>query len=526
MIKDDSNSTFKQDMFDGVRYYRSKNTNISNRTFYFLTSKTKYKDGEKYDVSYDVEDTYRANNRIANGYLKTLIDQKVNYSLSKPIVVKGADNITNLIDINKIVRKMAKESSKKAAEWAHPYINAKGEFKVINISGPEIIPIYDTSFEQELKQVIRYYAITVQEGTEKKQRYKVELWDDRTVTYYMQDKSDKFYFDTEIDPNPAPHWQEVTIQLGTPIKIEGHGWGKVPFVPLWNNEEHTTDLEPVKAHIDVYDIIESDFANNIEDLQDAVLKLINYGGVTENLGEFINYLKKYKVLPLDENGDAEYMTTEIPIEARSKMLQILEDNIYKFGQGVNIDKVGDGNITNVVIKARYAGLDLKANDTEARITEFIEELFWFANEYLKIKGQQQDDLTKLEITFNRSMIINTNEIIDCVVKSKGIISDRTAISNHPFVTDIDEELALIATDKAANMAILDLDNPISEDGQTAQQEPVSGGTLNGAQVASLMQVVQQVATGIISKSAAIEIITSAFGLTVEKAEKILADAIK
>jgi SPP1 family phage portal protein len=94
----------------------------------------------------------------------------------------------------------------------------------------------------------------------------------------------------------------------------------------------------------------------------------------------------------------------------------------------------------VVIKNRYAGLDLKANDTEARIIDFITDLFWFCNEYLRITGQQQDDLSKLEITFNRSMIINIKETIEGVVASKGVISERTAIKNHPWVSDVDEEL--------------------------------------------------------------------------------------
>jgi SPP1 family phage portal protein len=309
--------------------------------------------------------------------------------------------------------------------------------------------------------------------------------------------------------------------MGRPVKIEGHGWGKVQFVPLWNNDEHTTDLEPVKAHIDVYDIIESDFANNIEDLQDAVIKLINYGGVTENMHEFINYLKKYKVLPLDAEGDAEYMTTEIPVQARESMLQTLRNNIFEFGQGVDVTQTGDGNITNVVIKNRYAGLDLKANDTEARIVEFVKELAWFANEYLRMRGQQQDIIDDINIIFNRSIIINTKEIIDAVVASKGIISERTAISNHPWVTDVDEELLQIQTERGLMSESLNLDIPIEEEKQNAQSS-----TLNGAQVASLMQVIQQVSTGTISKAAAIEIITSAFGLSEEKANKILADAMK
>ena len=78
------------------------------------------------------------------------------------------------------------------------------------------------------------------------------------VTYYIEtEKSDKYELDTSIDPNPAPHFYESAVSMGKVVGVKNHGWGRVPFVPLWNNEEHTTDLEPVKDHIDLYDIIVS-----------------------------------------------------------------------------------------------------------------------------------------------------------------------------------------------------------------------------------------------------------------------------
>ncbi|MEY2669775.1 MAG: hypothetical protein RLZZ577_91 [Bacteroidota bacterium] len=460
LIQTDVASEIKQDMFDGTQYYKSKNVVINARDFSYFSNGMLNKD------------TFRANNKIANGFLKVIIDQKINYSLSKPFIIKGADNCLKLFDVNTLLRKTCKEASKKGVEWVHTYINKNGEFKVINISGQEIIPIYDNSFDAELLQIIRYYTVLLQEGKDTKQRYKVEVWDKEKVTYYMQDSNSKYYLDIEVDPNPMYHWQEVTTQLGELTKIEGHGWGKVPFVPLWNNDEHTNDLEQIKAHIDMYDIIISDFSNNLEDLQDAVIKLKNYSGVTENMGEFLEYLKRYKVLPLDSEGDAEYLTTEIPIEARKEMLSILRDNIFEFGQGVDVNKTGDGNITNVVIRNRYAGLDLKANDTEARIKEFLKEIFWFCNEYLKLTSQQQDDINKFEITFNRSLIINLKETIESVVASKGIISDRTVVANHPWVEDVDKELKEMDTDKEKQMELLGGDD--IDDGGFRQSDGTTG----------------------------------------------------
>jgi HK97 family phage portal protein len=71
-------------------------------------------------------------------------------------------------------------------------------------------------------------------------------------------------------------------------------------------------------------------------------------------------------------------------------------------------------------------------------------------------------------------------------------------------------------------------DPLAGFGGLEDLPPLDGGsgkTLNGAQVQSLITVVQSVKTGVLSKNAAIELITSAFGLSKEKAEKILEDAV-
>jgi SPP1 family phage portal protein len=442
LIDNDVVSELKQNMYYGVQYYKSKNTAILNRVFEYITKDNGIQ-----------EDKYRANNRLPHGFLKTLIDQKVNYCLGKPIILNNADNISKLININKFTKKMCKEASKKAVEWCHVYIDKEGKFKTINISGQEIIPVWDTNFQQELLQVIRYYSIKVQYGESIKDRYKVEIWDKEKVTFYMQDVKGNYYFDQSIDINPASHWTVQNVMLGNVSSEEQYNWGKVPFIPLWNNDEHETDLEPIKAFIDLYDKVNSDFGNNIEDFQEAVLKIVNYSGMSDKLDELIDYLKKYKILLMDEQGDANYLTGDIPIEARKEMLSILKDCIYEFGQGVNPDKLGDGNITNIVIKSRYVRLDLKANDTEDHVSLFLDELFWFCNKYLEISNEEQDNIDEIEKTFNRSTIMNEAEIIKSVGESKGIVSDKTAIKNHPWVNDVEEELKMMDEEKQKSIDV-------------------------------------------------------------------------
>jgi len=429
IIKSDSASQSKINMDDGEKYYCSNNTIIHERNFEYFTN------------GRNIKDEWRSNNKLPHGFLKTLIDQKVNYSFSKPVILTNANNISKVININDFIRDVAKESCKKAIGWLHIFINNNNELDTLVIDSEEIIPIYDSRYQDTLMQVIRYYSFSIVDTNGNKiNRYKVEVWDAKTVTFYEQDIQGNFIFDSLISVNPSYHWNVNNYSLGELVSTEGHSWGRVPFIPLYNNKEALTDLVPIKAFIDCYDITISDFANNIEDFQEAIMKLINYGGMTDRLDEFMEYVKKYKVIPLDENGNVEYMKNDIPFEARDRLKNTLRDSIFEFGQGVDINKVGDGNITNVVILNRYAALDLKANDFEANVTKFLNKVFWFANEYLKFNNKPQDDIKAIEVIYNRSLVINNLEIVDMCMKSKGIISDKTIISNHPWVTNIDEEM--------------------------------------------------------------------------------------
>jgi SPP1 family phage portal protein len=419
-INDDVASSFKVAAYNGIMYYRSKNTAIKTRK------------KENLIIEYD--------HKIANGFLKKIIDQKINYLLGKKFTLDNADNITKILDVSKchkLIKKTAKEAAKKAVEWIHPYIDRLGEFKVTTISGLECIPVYDTEYQEELIQMIRYYKLIVVDKDKKVSRYKVEVWDKEKVTYYMQDSQGFYNLDSSMDINPLYHISINTTLGNKVVSTQFNGWGKVPFIPLWNNEDRINDLEPIKEHIDMYDIVESDFANNLDQMQDSLMMLKNRS--PEDYSEFIKKLKKYKIIEVDEAGDVSFITMNIPVEARNILLTILRDNIFEFGQAVDTRRVADGNTTNVVIKSRYADLDLKCDDFETMVESTMFELFWFVNKYLEIKNLKTDNISEIEITFNRNIIFNTSETVEGFVKQGGTISNKTLLKNHPYVNDVEDE---------------------------------------------------------------------------------------
>lgn len=439
-------SEFKINAYNGIQYYNRKNTYIND-----LINQRNAKNIRN-------SNKWTSNHKCGSGFLKKIIDQKINYLLGKKVIVNNVDNCNSAFDVNNVIKKAAKEASKKGVEWIHTYIDKQGDFKAININGLECIPVWDTEYENELQQMIRYYYMTIVEDGKEYIRYRVELWDKEKTTFYIQDSAGHFNLDLNIPNNPIYHYNFNTILGDSVVDTIGYGWGKVPFIPVWNNDDKTTDLEAIKPDIDLYDIIKSDFANNIDRFQEAILLIKNHAA--QSTEKFITLLKDYGFIEVQEDGDVKWLQLDIPIEARKVFLEIIRDDIFEFGQAVDTRRVADGNTTNVVIKSRYADLDLKCDDLEACVTEAIKELYWFINKYLEITKKAQDDLTKIEIVYNRNIIFNTSEMVDNCLKSKGIISDKTMLTNHPYVNDVEEEMKEIENDikRSPELNDMDLDN--------------------------------------------------------------------
>jgi SPP1 family phage portal protein len=129
----------------------------------------------------------------------------------------------------------------------------------------------------------------------------------------------------------------------------------------------------------------------------------------------------------------------VPTEARKEAKEGLGKDIFTFGQGVNPNNLEGGNITNVVIKARFANLDLKADQFKDEIIAFIYRMLYFINVYRSLKNENEIEIK--EITFDRSMIMNEVELLNANNNQRGNVSEDTRLSNHPWVDDPEKEKA-------------------------------------------------------------------------------------
>lgn len=407
-----------------------------------------------------VDESYKANNKLAHSKYKVMVDEKVNYLLAKPYTLKCDDEeytkkVTDTLGKHfgyKLTR-LGYDASNKGIAWLQPYIDEKGNFNTMIIPSEQCIPIWKDNSHMELDGMIRMYESTYWLNGKKQTETNVEVWSSEGVVYYKIENNSTLVFDYDRNNNdvdngvPIAHYQRDG---------EWVSWGKVPFIPFKNNAIELADIKFVKSLLDQYDKSRSEAANYVEDTKNIIYILKGYGG--EDIGEFMQRLNYYRAIPIDDvqDGGVDTITPTMDITALREHYEQLKRDLIEDGQSINkdLDKFGS-TPSGVALKFMYAGLDLKCNALETEFKMGFENLVYFVNIYLGETNQGNYSNVDLDIIFNRNMEINQTEVITNCVNSKGTISDKTIIANHPWVSDVEEEEKALEEQNKASLPFQD-----------------------------------------------------------------------
>lgn len=401
---------------EGVRYYKN-DTDILKATQTFFDSE-----------GHEQTDPTKANNRLRHSFYPLLVKQKVGYLVGKPMNFMCED--TGAYDYIKdtlgekwdsTVQDLATAVSNKGEEWLYCYIDHEGKFDYVVCPMEQIVPLYNNTFKTRLEGVIRHYTTTNLAGEEVKH---IEFWTLENVRYF-EDTGGGLELMGE-----APHFT---------VNEVGYSFGLLPFVQFKNNADMTNDLLLVKDLIDNYDKVTSGLANDLDDIQQAIYVLKGYQG-TDPV-EFQKNLRFYRLIKVDEAGGVTKLEVNIPVTAKDSQLNRLESDIYRMGMGVDVSSEKLGNSSGVALKFIYSLLDLKCDMMETQFKKGIKHLLGLMSAWYGVINGTPFDRNTVKVTFNRSFIINTKEMITNVVNSNRLVSGKTMLANHPFVTDVDFELA-------------------------------------------------------------------------------------
>lgn len=270
--------------------------------------------------------------------------------------------------------------------------------------------------------------------------------------YYKQndvsDKQDtklyiKVFTDTEI-----LDWV-LTSNEDTDPERTPHNMGYIPVILYRNNKFCIGDFEQQIGLIDAYNTLTSDRVQDKESFIDAILVI--YGSLlgedSESSDKAMNEVKKKKLLELDDDARAEYLTRTFDEGGMEVLRTALKEDIYTFSHVPNLtDKNFAGNSSGVAMEYKLLGLEMLTKIKERWYRKSLRKRLKIFLHFYGIKEMKLDE-ANLEAKFSRGLPKNLAEIAGIVNGLSGKVSQATLLSQIPFVED---PLAEIEAVKAEN----------------------------------------------------------------------------
>lgn len=399
-----------------------------------------------------------ADNRIPFNFHGLLVNQKASYMFTAPPLFDLGTDAANKQLTKFLGDKYAKackdlciEASNCTVGWFHLWKDAKGAWKYAVVPAEEIIPVWSRSLEQQLLGVFRTYQ-DIDEATG--DTYTIyEYWNDKECNAYRLKAGDG------LEQLLPYQMFVVNPELCEMSEQYQHGAGEVPFFPFFNNNTDSNDLDNIKPLIDTYCKVFSGFVNDLEDIQEVIFVLTNYGG--QDLGQFFREMKDYKAIQIENEGDGDHsgvstLTIELPVEARKELLAVTRKCIFEQGMGIDPDPQNFGNSSGVALNFLYSLLEQKAGLQE---TEFRLGFGRFIRCVCRLLDIPIKDDTIVQ-TWTRTSVRNDQELAQIAVQSKGIIADCDIVAHHPWIEDTEAALKhLEEQEKEAQKEISDMFPP-------------------------------------------------------------------
>ena len=373
-------------------------------------------------------DPTKSNNKLVTNYARYITTMSTGYFVGIPIQIRCKDE--NLLDRLTAIFKyndepdlnttLATNNSKYGYSYELHYMDEQGRNRMAAVDPREIIYITDNTLNDEPTAAIRYFEIKDAVDDNKK-IYSIEVYTKDSILYYSMDGD--------------------SVAL---IDEQQHPFKDIPIIRYINNADETGDYEPVLTLIDAYDKIQSDTANDFEELTDSFLSV---SGVTLEPEQALK-LKEMKVFNFpDANGKVEFVTKSVNDSALENFKTRLDKDIHKNSYTPNMsDENFVGNSSGVSMAYKLQGLEFLTGVKEQKFKKGLLRRVELLSNVLSIRANQQMNFTDVEFIFTRNNPKNLVEIVEMATDLTGIISNETQLDLLPMV-DKDQELKRIEQEK-------------------------------------------------------------------------------
>lgn len=259
----------------------------------------------------------------------------------------------------------------------------------------EFVPLQDEE-NGALRAGIRFWQISPQKPL------RVTLYEEDGYTEYIKGRNKRS--DWEVLQEKRSYKQIVRTSAidGTEI-LDWENYPSFPIVPLWANRARQSELVGIQEQIDAYDLIKNGYLNDLDTAQ-VYWIIKNAGGMDDvDLARFLEHLHMTKIASADD-ADVQAHTVNIPFEAREKLLDRIERDLFRDYMALDTRNIASGAVTATQILAAYEPMSIKADMFEYFIRDFLDGILAVAG----LHGHP---------AFTRSKMVNVSEEVTTVIQA-------------------------------------------------------------------------------------------------------------
>lgn len=308
---------------------------------------------------------------------------------------------------------------------------------------------------------------------------------------------------------------------------ESENYSELPIVPLYYINKQSSIKKNAQTLL-MYDLTLSGFSNDV--VQNLIYwVLTGYDGMDkEDDMRFLRDMYIQKIIHNEEHQTAEPRQIEAQYQAREAMLTRLEHQIIYDYMGADIKSLRNGAVTTVEIESAYTRLEQKCNEVEKQVRKFVQGI-------LRVYGIDENE----SFHFTRDRTISRQEEINNVLASAQTLGDEyTTKKLLEIFGDIDEFENIQKQKQSEEMAMFNAQSANNDNFETGMQlddtaettnlqeaidsaEDATGKALNGAQMQSLIAVMEKLSDGKLTENQAVNILSTAIGISKDKAKEII-----
>ena len=445
---------------------------------------------------------YKPDNRIAVNFAKYIVDTMNGFFIGVPIKLQCDDDkvseyvefLDQYNDQDDNNAELSKICSIYGKGYEMYFVDQEGKIGITYLDPQEAFMIYDDSVIERPRYFVRTYL-------DSKNVLHGSVSDDEKVRYFVQKGKIQFIDECEKE----------------------HYFDGVPATEYRENAEEQGIFEPVLTMINAYNKAISEKANDVDYFADAYMKIL--GAMLDE--EEIKHIRDDRIINFDEDADrmiVDFLQKPDGDTTQEHLIDRLERLIFQISMVADISDENFGTSSGIALKYKLQAMSNLAKTKERKFNSGMNRRYMliFSN---PVSGMLKDDWVKVKPIFTRNFPANVLEETQIAGNLEGIVSKKTQLGTLSIVDNVGDELERIEVEESTmkNDAVMRQMFGNSEGGSavSAAETEVQGKSLNGAQTQSLLAIMAQYSAGSLTEGQAINLISTAIGISKEEARSIL-----